>query len=97
MSESMIKRVADAMAERGVNDPGLAKAVVDWGDYARAAIKAMREPTREMDGAGYDVEGLPGWTADRRAETHLNVWRAMIDAALKEEDPADHPGGQTGP
>lgn len=56
---------------------------------ARAAIKAMREPTEAMlkappapedqDGLKYDPldDFLDNWSAEE-------VWRAMIDAALKE-------------
>lgn len=43
---------------------------------ARAAIEAMREPTREMILAG--VHDIPGGAA-----SGVPVWRAMIDAALQ--------------
>lgn len=49
---------------------------------ARAALRAMREPTEEMVGAGSDVvdDLLPFWAR--------MVWLAMIDAALGEETKA---------
>jgi hypothetical protein len=46
---------------------------------ARAAIEAMREPTDEMEKAGAFA-----WDDDWCTETNaLNMWQAMIDAALK--------------
>jgi hypothetical protein len=50
-----------------------------YADDARAAIEAMREPTRLMvcDGGDFVVE--------RQIDEDIrNCWRAMIDAALKE-------------
>lgn len=43
---------------------------------ARAAIEAMREPTKEMEKAGWEVEEL---------QTPERVWRAMIDTTIMEE------------
>lgn len=40
---------------------------------ARAAIEAMREPTDAMVDVGEDEEGS------------INIWQAMIDAALNEQ------------
>jgi hypothetical protein len=84
MSE-MVERVARAIAkvdlvfclECGSADPGL-PALLDrrWRDYAeaaRAAIEAMREPNVRMIAAGQRYEG-----------DVIDVWRAMIDAALRE-------------
>jgi hypothetical protein len=64
----MIERVAKA-----IND-----AMIKHGDYkpdelARAAIAAMREPTKAMKEAGF-------W----EGSASLNNYRAMIDAALQE-------------
>ena len=50
--------------------------IVDAHDEARAAIEAMREPTRAMSDAGRDNNYM------RYADP---AWRAMIDAALREE------------
>jgi hypothetical protein len=46
----------------------------DYDAMARAAIKAMREPTQEMAGAPDDI-----FLVEAR-----DIWRAMIDAALSE-------------
>ena len=76
MTDSLIERVARAF----------------WGDEydgseyqlrgARAAIKAMREPTKAMrvagNAAGYDA----GINPDRALPV---CWKAMIDAALGEK------------
>jgi hypothetical protein len=48
-----------------------------WTEDARAAIEAIREPTEAMERAGQEEE-LSG-TEDVKA-----IYRAMIDAALKE-------------
>lgn len=45
---------------------------------ARAAIKAMREPTAAMKQEGFQYTGDPCWPEDVG-----NTWRAMIDEALK--------------
>ena len=47
-------------------------------DQARAAIKAMREPTADMIDAGRDA---PAHAPAGVSETH-KVWVSMIDAAL---------------
>lgn len=84
MSETMIERVAKAIAqadERNGGPPydytiGLGKHAKEaLFDRARAAIAAMREPTMNMiDAADYDGGVLPPQRA----------WPAMIDAALSE-------------
>lgn len=50
-----------------------------WIQAARAAIAAMREPTDAMWDAGSDVYADPyeDWT-------ETDIWRSMIDEALKE-------------
>ena len=68
MSETMIERVARAIAE----DMGADK----WQDYiptARVAIDAMREPTQTMIGS-----------ARQQGIMRKLVWHRMIDAALNE-------------
>lgn len=61
-------------------------------ENARAAIKAMREPTPKMIDAGNDVSADAGEIWEPSAgisfdgpHCGLEVWRAMNDAALKEE------------
>jgi hypothetical protein len=58
--------------------------VIDLDPYdmalARAAIEAMREPTKEMGEAGFETLKWGESPSDV-------VWQAMIDAALKEKDP----------
>lgn len=82
---SMIERVARAIwnirrEEEDRCDMALEEVGRDhsvWAE-ARAAIEAMREPTDLMGGA------LP---SDYRPGSHsaTQIWRAMIDAALKGE------------
>lgn len=75
MTDSMVDRVAVAIL--AANDVG----PTNYWTLARAAIAAMREPTKAME----DVELYDNWSWDdispRRA------WQTMIDAALK-PDPA---------
>lgn len=90
----MIERVALAIADamcpvegyRGTSNEAL----------ARAAIEAMREPTREMLGKGITAaEDVEDWTrdsytsyrVDTASDMALPVWQAMIDAALSPESP----------
>ena len=71
----MVKRVAEAA---GITE-----------DQARTAIKAMREPTPEMNTKGWHAfQGIPG-PYDRGStdkDKVPRVWPAMIDAALTESD-----------
>jgi hypothetical protein len=89
MSE-MIEKVARAMYEKlraeltpeKVNDWESVKAEGSYHMAARAAVEAMREPTRAMRDAGQN----PCWTPlsptyDDDAAVG-GMWRAMIDAAL---------------
>lgn len=95
MSE-MLERVARAIALAAL-DPETRAAVnpdkwfvaESYYDLARAAIEVMREPTDAMKSAPYDAEidFGPGGTGDIEANP-LNVWQAMIDAALKQEEKA---------
>jgi hypothetical protein len=92
MSE-MVERMAAAMhADFRRRNPG---AVHSWADLAahadpvceafrseaRSAIEAMREPTAAMQRAW---QGSKPWDQDA-----LEVWQAMIDAALTEESGAE--------
>jgi hypothetical protein len=88
---TMIERVAKAVYDReyrGLPDcdnPSLKPLqfedldeveVAKYRDSARAAIEAMRDPSQ-----GMQLAALSG--VNRMHQTR-NVWRAMIDAALKE-------------
>jgi hypothetical protein len=55
-------------------------------DTARAVIEAMREPTEAMIRAGGNkVSGTPGYfLPDDFVEEAVEIYQAMIDAALKE-------------
>lgn len=86
---TMIERVARALMEARegcrVTDwreaewnPAVAQALSE----ARAAIAAMREPTKEMVEAGDDTAGTMAITHDYSA---LGTWEDMIDTALQEK------------
>lgn len=84
MAEDMIERVARAIASADPDQAGQVDGS-EMGDYfwekyrdhymtiARAAIEAMREPTRAMHEAGLKTTGMPS-----------NTFRDMIGAALGE-------------
>lgn len=92
MAEQMVERVAKAIKDAAV-------IVLDYSDVtyledpmvvARAAIEAMREPTREMligyiRHMGYDPDE-PADTIDKQlvGVGIVQKWQAMIDAALKD-------------
>ena len=80
IAEDMIDRVARAMFEASREESASRGIQSSWENYplkahfinmARAAIKAMREPTRVMHEAGLETTGMPS-----------NTFRDMIDAAL---------------
>lgn len=82
MSEMVVKAVAAATAvveKTCYVDP--ADGIIDgsWNpeEVVRAVIAALREPTQNMIFAA-DLEMRKGFLADQ-----YEVWRAMIDAALK--------------
>jgi hypothetical protein len=93
MSE-MIERVAEAIWRQEFENHDRLPPVeyrqlertdrLDLEAMARAAIEAMREPTQSMLDAG--LNGAPiteyGW-CDRET---LDIWKPMIDAALKESE-----------
>lgn len=98
MSE-IIERVARAMAEAdGWTWSGPHSQMVDeyasgqsgsrarnwWRTAARAAIKAMREPTPLM--CGFGMSPLSDALDEGRAPSTRVIWQAMIDTALGEED-----------
>ena len=96
MSENMVERVAKKLWLENIrlwmDVGGQGAAFIDWPQatpgqrqqylgYARVAIAALREPTKEMvyagaRGSGEDSDGVA-----------LGAWEAMIDAALAEEAP----------
>lgn len=83
MSESMVERVARALAEASLDREELpisaALLRVAYVPLARGAIAALREPTSEMCAAGAD-------SADDLSHMGAQtVWHAMCDAALSEQ------------
>jgi len=88
MAETMIERVAKALIavpdQSGltVHDCALV--------LARAAIAAMREPTKAMAKAGYDEGRFECWADVRDGSAQLTddaprtIWESMIDAAVAE-------------
>jgi hypothetical protein len=87
----MVERVAKAIAAK-------ADSATPWADcgqgfkeicieFAEAAIEAMREPTQQMRLAGIAEWSRPDPTPEHESTLVFNaVWRAMIDAALKEHE-----------
>lgn len=62
------------------HDPGL-PTQADWDECARAALQAIREPTKAMVLTG-DNHTNCGGSCGNRAGWH--AWVSMIDVALKE-------------
>lgn len=77
---NMVEKVAKAIGNCGHE--------TDWDDcleFAKAAIKAMRDPTDTMVAAGKDeisVDERDPWVGERERGAK-GVWWAMINAALK--------------
>ena len=96
MTDSMVERVARALARNFglshyADDPEYLRRYVDtsWPSFesqARAAIAAMREPTEAMDTAGYlgGRDAADPYEPGNIAVVTTPIYRAMIDAALKE-------------
>ena len=57
-----------------------------WMQMARAAMKAMREPTQHMANAGWSA--IAGHADDPQGAA-WPIFNAMIDAALDEKEPTD--------
>lgn len=79
----MIKRVTEAIED----NIKFGKTWSDGHTYAngfeaasRAAIKAMREPTKEMLKSAGTIEGYEGRVYRSANEDHVNWWQAMIDS-----------------
>jgi len=84
----MIERVARAMFERELdNGPWEQRTETQEAIYmadARAAIKAMREPTQEMRLAAVAEWCRPDPLPEHGSTLVFNaIWQAMIDEALK--------------
>ncbi len=78
MSE-MVERVAKALAACDNSDWRA------WVDDARAAIEAMREPTKaQLSGASMAI-GPWGGHGEAGPPSYERVWREMIDAALAQK------------
>jgi hypothetical protein len=72
----MIERVKRALLKGLVDDDAI-------HDLATQVIEAMREPTEAMINRG---AGAGAWhPADKPTEEALDVWQAMIDAALEKK------------
>lgn len=69
MTESMIERVAEALMAIPLDEKNS-----DYYALARAAIEAMREPTKTQ------LDAMEPWS--RTTGHHEMVWKAGIDAAL---------------
>jgi hypothetical protein len=99
MSE-MVDRVAGALVLAGANLQGIDEndyvggrvtlAGLDARELARAAIAAMREPTRGMIEAAYNTN--EGVFPESDFYCMDKVWEAMINAALEPSSSASEPG-----
>lgn len=93
MSESMIERVARAMfLARYPGDIWDPKTAEEYRECARAAIKAMREPTEAMmEEAADEFTFQSGhWDKDTTPEKiQRAVFQRVIGAALSPDDPDD--------
>ncbi len=90
MTDNMVHRVAEAMMKADWDASGEGRPedtkIKHYYLMARAAMEAMREPTEEMGSAAAPMMGwkaLGGGQLDPLAHA-AEVYRAMIDAALKE-------------
>lgn len=83
MTDRKIEQVARAMEVRRAEL--IAKPLSRiWPELSRAAIEAMREPTRGMVEDGYAA--LMDWDARTGEDKGISdTWVAMINAALNEE------------
>lgn len=60
----------------------------EWKRHARAAIEAMREPTLEMNTAGFNEWLI--WQDQGPCSASYPVYQAMIDAALPAPKEGSH-------
>ncbi|UFS83223.1 hypothetical protein LPB79_13300 [Rhizobium sp. T136] len=82
MEETMVERVGAELRRECLEVFGATWSNdVAWR-FARAAIKAMREPSEAMVEAG----NLPVWDDSVTVGLSEEIWPAMIDAALEEQE-----------
>lgn len=84
MEESIVSRLAralEAFAALQESNPGGLEDY--WHEAARDAIAAIREPTETMQDAGGNCGGFE-FDGESGIIYPAPIWRAMIDAALKE-------------
>lgn len=84
----MIERVARAIClADGAEEDGIQLVPGEtYRDYARAAIEAMREPTRHMAHVGgVTVQDETMATDGLSQHIACEAWREMIDAALNRD------------
>ena len=80
LRDEIVERVRTAIATAGEENAGYKQMAID-------AIAAMREPTEGMLSRCYNLPD-PEYGRIFTPPSHLRtIWRAMIDAALREEDP----------
>lgn len=85
-TQTMVERVARAIAEE-LTTQGSSLAFsssIHFGFIAKAAIKAMRDPTAWMISEGESLATM-GIGRAEDDEALPRVWRGMIDVALKEK------------
>lgn len=75
---TMIDKVADAIAEAYSRSNIKSRELIE--EMARAAIRAMREPTKEMITENYDATPYFDF---HRADDAAGIWRKMIDIAFQ--------------
>lgn len=88
MSEAMVERVGEHVLARLRREWGMSfRYDGDLPSFiGRAAIEAMREPTRAMQKAGEEAGGKAAeWTGDSIVFDARKSWPAMIDAALNQK------------
>jgi len=98
MTTEMVERLAAALAENDTEyDPKEDGPWSEWPEHwkereriqARAAIRAMENPTSDMGLAGYAAWDVFGEEAVMGPEELLAIWRAMCRTALGEDEGHD--------
>lgn len=86
MSENKVRDVAKVIKAALLEQAANGSPNIDCEAMARAAIKAMREPTRDMCAkGGAAIDGLPDDDPHDGFSTAAAAFHAMIDAALNEQ------------
>jgi hypothetical protein len=94
MANEMVERVARALDAMDEHTPqGGYSSPAAWRIHARAAIKAMREPTEEMIEEGRQLMNLGDETL--YPEDMREKWQAMIDVALISTERQSSDGDRT--